>query len=149
MIFREDHQILLDAVIPKAGVQNWYYDFILASQPWRARTSAQYKAEKIVAPLDRPVALPIYALWPSGRLREISCRRRIGSPRRDVSCGFRKYRQKRPGPFHGLGIFVGALVWFFDIVIGRKRSAGGGALRFGWFWLQGFGHSDEGTLAVF
>jgi hypothetical protein len=39
---------------------------------------------------------------------------------------------------------------FFDIVDGRKRSAGGGALRFGWigaFWCPG--HSDEGTLAVF
>src|SRR5690606_33217250 len=60
-------QILLDAVIPKAGLQTWYYDFILASQPWRARTSAQFKAEKIVAPLVRSLA-------PGGRMLVIqSC----------------------------------------------------------------------------
>ena len=45
--------------------------------------------------------------------------------------------------------FVG-FGWFFDIVDGRKRSAGGGALRFGWFGAFGcLGCSDEGTLAVF
>jgi hypothetical protein len=61
VIYRQDHQILLDAVIPRAGVQNWYYDFVLASQPWRARTSAKFKAEKIVAPLARSLA-------PGGRM---------------------------------------------------------------------------------
>lgn len=67
VIFRKDHQILLDAVIPRPGLQNWYYDFILASQPWRARTSARFKAEKIVAPLARSLA-------PGGRMLVIqSC----------------------------------------------------------------------------
>ena len=61
VIYRQDHQILLDAVIPKPGMQNWYFDFILASQPWRARTSARFKAEKIVAPLARSLA-------PGGRM---------------------------------------------------------------------------------
>ncbi len=56
VIYRQDHQILLDAVIPRPGLQNWYFDFILASQPWRARTSAKFKAEKIVAPLVRSLA---------------------------------------------------------------------------------------------
>lgn len=56
VIYRQDHQILLDAVIPRPGLQNWYFDFILASQPWRARTSARFKAEKIVAPLVRSLA---------------------------------------------------------------------------------------------
>jgi len=61
VIYRQDHQILLDAVIPRPGMQNWYFDFVLASQPWRARTSAKFKAEKIVAPLARSLA-------PGGRM---------------------------------------------------------------------------------
>ena len=69
VIYRQDHHILLDAVIPKPGLQNWYFDFILASQPWRARNSARFKAEKIVAPLAR-------ALAPGGRMLVIqSCGR--------------------------------------------------------------------------
>ncbi|MBT5483589.1 MAG: hypothetical protein HOH14_03560 [Gammaproteobacteria bacterium] len=67
VIYREDHKILLDSVIPKPGLQQWEYDFILASQPWRAKTSAKFKAEKIVAPLAK-------ALAPGGRLLAIqSC----------------------------------------------------------------------------
>lgn len=67
VIYRKDHGILLDAVIPRAGVQNWHYDFILASQPWRARTSAAFKASRIVAPLAK-------ALAPGGRMLVIqSC----------------------------------------------------------------------------
>lgn len=67
VIYREDHQILLDSVIPRPGIQNWDYDFILASQPWRATTSAKFKAERIIAPLARSLA-------PGGRLMAIqSC----------------------------------------------------------------------------
>ena len=67
VIYRDDHRILLDAVIPRPGIQNWDYDFILASQPWRATTSAKFKAEKIIAPLARSLA-------PGGRLLAIqSC----------------------------------------------------------------------------
>lgn len=67
VIYREDHQILLDSVIPRPGIQNWDYDFILASQPWRATTSARFKAEKIIVPLARSLA-------PGGRLLAIqSC----------------------------------------------------------------------------
>ncbi len=67
VIYREDHRILLDAVIPRPGIQTWNYDFILASQPWRAKTSAKFKAEKIIAPLARSLA-------PGGRLLAIqSC----------------------------------------------------------------------------
>jgi hypothetical protein len=67
VIYREDHKILLDSVIPRPGVQNWNYDFILASQPWRATTPAKFKAERIIVPLAR-------ALAPGGRLLAIqSC----------------------------------------------------------------------------
>jgi len=69
VIYRHDHQILLDAVIPRPGLQNWHYDFVLASQPWRARTSARFKAGRIVAPLARSLA-------PGGRMLVIqSCGR--------------------------------------------------------------------------
>jgi hypothetical protein len=61
VVYREDHQFLLDAVIPKPGQTLGHYDLILASQPWRARTSALFKAQKILAPLTRSLA-------PGGRL---------------------------------------------------------------------------------
>src|SRR5690606_36568579 len=67
VIYRRDHQILLDSIIPRPGPQHWEYDFILASQPWRSKTPARFKVEKIVAPLTR-------ALAPGGRLLAIQSR---------------------------------------------------------------------------
>jgi hypothetical protein len=61
VLYREDHKFLLDAVIPKPGRIFESYDFILASQPWRARMSAEFKAQKVLAPLVRSLA-------PGGRL---------------------------------------------------------------------------------
>ena len=61
VVYRADHEFVLDGLIPKPGVPMGSYDFVLASQPWRARTSAQFKAQKILAPLARSLA-------PSGRL---------------------------------------------------------------------------------
>jgi hypothetical protein len=61
VIYREDYEFLLDAVIPKPDVSPGQYDFILASQPWRARMSAKFKAHKVLAPLARN-------LRPGGRL---------------------------------------------------------------------------------
>ncbi len=67
VIYRDDHQFLLDAVIPQPGRTSETYDLILASQPWRARMSAKFKAEKVLAPLARSLA-------PGGRLLAIqSC----------------------------------------------------------------------------
>lgn len=67
VIYREDHKFLLDDVIPKPGRIFESYDFILASQPWRARMSAGFKAQKVLAPLVR-------SLVPGGRLLAIqSC----------------------------------------------------------------------------
>jgi len=42
VIYREDHAFLLDAVIPRPETPAIDYDFILASQPWRARMSADF-----------------------------------------------------------------------------------------------------------
>jgi hypothetical protein len=64
VIYREDHKFLLDSVIPKPGRVFESYDLILASQPWRARMSAKFKAEKVLAPLTRSLA-------PGGRLLTI------------------------------------------------------------------------------
>jgi hypothetical protein len=67
VIYRDDHKFLLDTVIPKPGRVFESYDLILASQPWRARMSAKFKAEKVLAPLVRSLA-------PGGRLLAIqSC----------------------------------------------------------------------------
>jgi hypothetical protein len=64
VIYREDHKFLLDGVIPQPGRLPQHYDMILASQPWRARMPAQFKASKVLAPLTR-------ALAPGGRLLAI------------------------------------------------------------------------------
>jgi hypothetical protein len=61
VLYRADHEFLLDAVIPQPGAGRREYDFILASQPWRASMPASFKAEKILAPLARSLA-------PHGRL---------------------------------------------------------------------------------
>ena len=64
IIYRDDQKFLLDSVIPKPGRTFEDYDFILASQPWRARMSAKFKAEKVLAPLARSLA-------PGGRMLAI------------------------------------------------------------------------------
>ena len=61
VMYREDHKFLLDAVIPRPGHVFETYDLIVASQPWRARTSAEFKASRVLAPLTRSLA-------PGGRL---------------------------------------------------------------------------------
>jgi len=61
VIYREDHEFLLDAVVPRPGHTLHTYDLILASQPWRARMSALFKAQKVLAPLAR-------SLIPGGRM---------------------------------------------------------------------------------
>jgi hypothetical protein len=64
VLYRADHEFLLDTVIPQPGADRRAYDFILASQPWRARMPATFKAEKILAPMARSLA-------PGGRLLTI------------------------------------------------------------------------------
>jgi hypothetical protein len=57
VLYRDDHRFSLDAVIPKPGSVFESYDLIIASQPWRARTSAESKAHKVLAPLVRSLNL--------------------------------------------------------------------------------------------
>jgi hypothetical protein len=64
VLYRDDHKFLLDGVIPRPGRIFETYDLILASQPWRARMPAEFKARTVLAPLCRSLA-------PGGRLLAI------------------------------------------------------------------------------
>ena len=61
VIYRKDHSFLLDNVIPRPGQVLGKYDLVIASQPWRARMSAEFKAKNVLGPLIRSLA-------PYGRL---------------------------------------------------------------------------------
>jgi hypothetical protein len=50
---REDHSFLLDPIMPRPGRVMADYDLVIASQPYRARASVEFKASKVVAPLVR------------------------------------------------------------------------------------------------
>ncbi len=61
IMYRKDHKFLLDSVIPRRGQGAADYDLVIASQPWRARMDAEFKAKFVLSPLTR-------ALGPGGRL---------------------------------------------------------------------------------
>lgn len=61
ILYREDCRFLLDGVLPRRGLAQADFDLVLASQPYRARASINFKAKHVVAPLAR-------ALGPGGRL---------------------------------------------------------------------------------
>ena len=61
VIYRQDHKFLLDPIIPKPGGTVANYDLVIASQPYRARASLDFKAKRVIAPLAK-------ALGPGGRL---------------------------------------------------------------------------------
>ncbi len=61
VIYREDCKFALDAVRPRRGAVRSEFDLIIASQPYRARASVEFKAKKVLAPLARHLA-------PGGRL---------------------------------------------------------------------------------
>jgi hypothetical protein len=53
VLYRNDHKFLLDQVIPKPGGTVADYDLVIASQPYRARASLEFKAKRVLAPLAR------------------------------------------------------------------------------------------------
>ena len=61
VLYREDHQFLLDQVIPRPGQLLADYDLVVASQPYRARMPVDFKVQKVIAPLVKSLA-------PGGRL---------------------------------------------------------------------------------
>jgi hypothetical protein len=56
VLYRRDHEFLLDDVLARVRRHDTAYDFVLASQPWRARMGPGFKVEKILAPLTRSLA---------------------------------------------------------------------------------------------
>src|SRR5882757_884501 len=48
---REDHSFLLDPIMPRPGRVMADYDLVIASQPYRARASIEFKASKVITPL--------------------------------------------------------------------------------------------------
>lgn len=61
VLYRNDHRFLLDQVVPKPGTAHAEFDLVMASQPYRARASLDFKAKRVLAPLAR-------ALGPGGRM---------------------------------------------------------------------------------
>ena len=61
VIHRADHKFMLDQIVPKPGGTVADYDLVIASQPYRARSTLEFKAKRVIAPLAR-------ALGPGGRM---------------------------------------------------------------------------------
>src|SRR5205814_5840539 len=61
VFYREDHRFLIDPLIPRPGRTDANFDLIIASQPYRAKSSVSFRARRIIAPLAR-------ALRSGGRL---------------------------------------------------------------------------------
>jgi hypothetical protein len=61
VLYRADHKFLLDPIIPRPGGTVANYDLVIASQPYRARASLEFKAKRVIAPLAK-------ALGSGGRL---------------------------------------------------------------------------------
>lgn len=56
VVYRRDREFLLKNVIPKPGYSEGQYDLIVASQPYRARTTAERKVSMVLVPLARSLA---------------------------------------------------------------------------------------------
>ena len=61
VLYRKDHSLLMDNIIPRVGSAMTDYNLVIASQPFRLRASLDLKIKKILAPLVRSLA-------PGGRL---------------------------------------------------------------------------------
>lgn len=61
VIYRADHRFVLDRVVPRRGEPLDGFDLVIASQPYRARTTAERKVRLVLAPLAE-------ALAPDGRM---------------------------------------------------------------------------------
>jgi hypothetical protein len=61
VLYRDDHRFLLDSTIPRPGQTEANFDLVIASQPYRAKSSVNFRAKRIIAPLAR-------ALRAGGRL---------------------------------------------------------------------------------
>jgi hypothetical protein len=53
VLYRRDHRFALEPVLPRRGLARADFDFVLLSQPYRARAALQFKTSRIVTPLVR------------------------------------------------------------------------------------------------
>ncbi|HEY0746178.1 MAG TPA: hypothetical protein VGD63_05725 [Steroidobacteraceae bacterium] len=113
VIYREDHKFLLDAVIPKQGRIFEHYDLVLASQPWRARMGAEFKVQRVLAPLARSLASGgrllaiqsyghdpgleiIQQLWPQEQPFKVNRRELLSALRRELGRDARDFNLTVP-----------------------------------------------------
>ena len=61
IIYRKDREFILRRILPDPNTYQAAYDLVIASQPYRARTSTEHKARTVIVPLARSLA-------PGGRL---------------------------------------------------------------------------------
>ncbi len=61
VLYREDQRFIVDPLIPHPGQNDGNYDLVVASQPYRASMSADFKVQKVLGPLARSLA-------PGGRM---------------------------------------------------------------------------------
>jgi hypothetical protein len=61
VIYREDCRFLMDPIIPRRGKIAADYDIVIASQPYRARATLEFKVRRVLAPLAESIG-------PGGRL---------------------------------------------------------------------------------
>lgn len=64
ILYRSDHKLLLDNIIPRPGLAATDYNLVIASQPFRLRASLDLKVKRVLAPLARSLA-------PGGRMLTI------------------------------------------------------------------------------
>ena len=94
VVYREDHKFLLDPIIPQPGGTRADYDLVIASQPYRARASLDFKAKRVIAPLAR-------ALGPGGRTdRHPFTRQRSRHGHHSKGLAGRQSVHPRPPPDH-------------------------------------------------
>lgn len=117
ILYRQDQRFVLDPIIPRRGRVAGQYDLVIASQPYRARMSAEFKVAKVLAPLAQALApggrmlgihshgqdpglAIIQAIWPGRTLEQTSrhllmkeLKARLGPAARDLR--FNTYSDRR------------------------------------------------------
>jgi hypothetical protein len=53
VLYRRDHRFALEPILPRRGLARADFDFVLLSQPYRARAPLAFKTSRIVTPLVR------------------------------------------------------------------------------------------------
>lgn len=61
VLYRADHRFVLDRIIPRPDRKHADYDLVIASQPYRAQVSAEFKVKRVLSPLA-------LSLGPGGRM---------------------------------------------------------------------------------